>query len=311
MTQDDTILTRLAHLSPREFENLVFDCARAIGIRNLIWRTPGPDGGRDIEGHVYTRDISGHEKIETWYVECKRYKKSIDWPTVWKKTSHADVLQADVFFLVTNSNPSPTCESRIQAWNTKRRTPAIRIWRGYDFPSFLRSKPSIAASYGLAPELASKQAQLISISDLILRITQSAYSACIFDHNPLTALETAAALSELLHHRLGDIQMYGRFVAGPKASLVPQYNWLQVNGRTHAWEDVSLRSLATLLHYFWQCDTVELRCDERTATFQPCGARTNIDLASDENLSEVLTWCRSEMLSFDKEAQQILLRQRS
>ena len=99
MTQDNTILTRLAHLSPREFENLVFDCARAIGIRNLIWRTPGPDGGRDIEGQVYTRDISGHEKIETWYVECKRYNKSIDWPTVWKKTSHADVLHADVFFL--------------------------------------------------------------------------------------------------------------------------------------------------------------------------------------------------------------------
>ena len=311
MTPDESILARLSDLSPREFENLVFDCAKAIGISNLVWRTPGADGGRDMEGLVYTRDISGHQKTDIWYVECKRYNTSIDWPTVWKKIAYADVLDADVFFLVTNNNPSPKCESKIQEWNAKKKKPIIRVWRGYDFPSFLRSQPSISASYGLAPNLSPAQGQLISLSDLILRITHSAYAACIFDHDPLPALETASALSELLHHRLADFQSFGRFVSGPKALLAPQYDWLHAEGRTHAWEDVSLRALATFLHYLWQCDTVDLRCNDQSAAFRAHGVRTEVDISSDANLPEVLTWCRSEMLPFDQPNQQMEFLQRS
>ena len=187
----------------------------------------------------------------------------------------------------------------------------FEFWRGYDFPSFLRSQPSISASYGLALDLSPKQKQLMFLSDLILKITHSAYSAFVFGHDPLPALETASALSELFHHRLDDFQNYGRFVSGPKAIVSPQYDWLKAEGQTDAWEEVSLRALATFLRYLWQCDTVELYCVEQSATFRAHGSRIEADISSDANISEMLIWCRSELVAVDNSKQQIVCRQRN
>ena len=310
MATDDTILARISALSAREFENLVYDCMKVIGVRNLIWRTPGADGGRDIEGQVYQRDISGHQTIDTWYVECKRYKTSINWPTVWKKISYADVSNADVFFLVTNSNPSPNCESLIKAWNSEKKKPAVRVWRGYDFPSFLRLHLSVSASYGLIHNPLPPQHQVTPIADLILRITHSAYSARVFERDSLYALETASALTELFRHRLNDLQQFGRFVPGQNALYLPQYDWLRVSGATHAWEDVSLRALSTFLHHLWQCDHIMLHCENQSAEFTARNPHCGPIVSDDPNFLEVLTWCRCEVEGIYDDGLRIVLYQR-
>src|SRR5689334_4421657 len=107
--REGAILDRIARLSPGQFENLTFDCMKAAGLKNVVWRTPGADGGRDIEGYAFDRDLSGQDVVQKWYVECKLYSSSLDWPTIWNKISYADAQGADFLLVVTNSNPSPTC----------------------------------------------------------------------------------------------------------------------------------------------------------------------------------------------------------
>jgi len=108
-------------LSPSEFENFTYDVLSAAGVRGLTWRTPGADGGRDIEGHVSTLDFSGVESRQRWYFECKRYTNSLDWPLIYAKVAFADANGADFLLVVTNSNPSPACETQIATWNSEHR----------------------------------------------------------------------------------------------------------------------------------------------------------------------------------------------
>src|SRR5262249_18026984 len=85
----------LKKLPPGEFENLAYDLLFLSGVQNLRWRTPGADGGRDLEGEVAVIDFSGETFRQRWYIECKRYAKSVDWPTVYEKLTVALNHQAD------------------------------------------------------------------------------------------------------------------------------------------------------------------------------------------------------------------------
>jgi hypothetical protein len=67
----------LEALKPTAFENLSFDLVTAAGLQNAVWRTPGADGGRDIEATMPVMDISGEVTHQKWYIECKRYKHSL------------------------------------------------------------------------------------------------------------------------------------------------------------------------------------------------------------------------------------------
>ena len=51
------------------FEELCFDALAAEGFTDLIWRGPGPDGGRDIEAAWQSEDPVGGLFRTRWYVE--------------------------------------------------------------------------------------------------------------------------------------------------------------------------------------------------------------------------------------------------
>lgn len=59
----------ISDLSPTEFENLIYDLMVAKGMVNVVWRTPGADGGRDIEADSIHRDISDALGFSKWYIE--------------------------------------------------------------------------------------------------------------------------------------------------------------------------------------------------------------------------------------------------
>lgn len=142
-------LTHLLALTPKEFENLTFDLLQSAGLRNMVWRTPGADGGRDIEGRYVINDLSGSITVQKWYVECKRYSSPIDWPTLFEKIAYAEVHQADYLLLVTTNNPSPQCETKISEWNAQRGRVQIRVWRGYEIDRLLEGYPVVATKFGL------------------------------------------------------------------------------------------------------------------------------------------------------------------
>jgi Restriction endonuclease len=70
-------------LDETEFEELCFELLEELGFINIDWRkgtalpTSPADRGRDIVAQHERTDIDGTRHLETWFVDCKRYKKGV------------------------------------------------------------------------------------------------------------------------------------------------------------------------------------------------------------------------------------------
>lgn len=253
------LLESIGRLDSRDFENLTLDLLRATGFRNIVWRTPGMDGGRDIQAEQFFTDSSGIDTRQVWYVECKRYSNSIDWPTLWSKVSYADSHGADYLLLVTNSQPSPHCETEIGRWNEGRRRPSIRVWRGYDLVPRIRLHNDIALAHGLVKFDGSVASLSVEIVEILSKLSQCALSATEFGLSPEIPLAFASALAELFHNRIQDLSDYGRFITRQGVRGTSDLPWLEVCGNPALLEDVGFRAIVSGLRHVLQAKS--LRCD--------------------------------------------------
>lgn len=297
-------------MSPTDFENLVYDCLSAVGMKNLVWRTPGADGGRDIEGIEYIKDLSGQDTARKWFIECKRYSSSIDWPTVWKKIAYADGHGADFLMVATNSNPSPSCENEITRWNDSRRYPKVRFWRGYDLPRLIRSHQSIASAYGLVDNPALLQASALPLTLLISSINQAMYVSHLFGADITIGLEASACLSELLSHRLSDLERHGRFVSGPRVSSALTFGWLRSAGEMDSFEEVGLRAMLTTLRHLTQAPSMEVHSTAGSAEVHLNSPRFELTEKATEHLRLLSVWAQIELNSKEPGSPGYALRQR-
>lgn len=215
----------LLGLSPTKFENLTFDIVTALGLRNSVWRTPGSDLGRDIEGEYFISDLSGQYQRQKWYIECKRYTSSVDWPTVWNKISYAENHVADILLFVTTSSPSPQAIDQIRLWNNSNKKPKIRFWSDVDVLGKLNIYPQIAKKYGLKPEGDSSIETFSSSIDLLLRITSSLSPE--IGTVTETKLWLLHSLSELISRRISDINTgYGFYFK--EHSEIDYFHWVDM-----------------------------------------------------------------------------------
>lgn len=287
----------ISNLTPAQFENLTYDALQALGLKNLVWRTPGADGGRDIEGEWKIVDPTGHETFQKWYIECKRYQASIDWPTVWKKLAHADVQGADIFLLSTNSNPSPDCETEIRQWNADRRRPAVRVWRGYEWSNMLTTFPDIALAYGIGRSPEPHDA-VGPISMILTKIVQSAYMAKELGQDFSAALDASAALSELISKRLDELGRFGRFVDEETQNPGMDYPWAKSNDGVSAlandtWDEVSVRAMLSYIRYV--AGAVEMNIASATPnnmTVEMTMSKRYCELHNDSEFKTIRRWCR-------------------
>ncbi len=266
---------RLGDLEPREFENLTYDLLRLSGFQNLTWRTPGSDEGRDIEGLFYFVDASGYSSLQKWHVECKRYESSVSWPVLWEKLSYADVKQVDFFLLSTNSQPSPQCESQIAEWNKSTRSPQIRIWRGYNLDHFVRLYGVVALKYGLREPASQFTHDFGPLSSVLTKTIQAAYVASTIGVAGATALEAAAALSELLTLRMSQVSKIGRFVAASEVPKIESYPWASMSGPSCEIEETSLRAICAYLRFAarWDRMTIEMSGEKAIIRSSPSSLR--------------------------------------
>jgi hypothetical protein len=287
-------------LSPRDFENFVFDILQAVGMEQVVWRTPGPDGGRDVEGIFRARDASGHIEAERWYVECKRYASSIDWPTIYAKIAYADSAKADFLLLVTNSNPSPQCETLIEDWNSNHRSLKVRVWRGYQLGQIVTQYAAVALKYGLRTFGEVSQSGFLPLASEAMKFAQAAYVAYGIGHDPSPALEAAAALSELLTLRMTDLETYGRIVtltSGVMASS--SYDWLVVSGDPQGADEISLRAITATLNYVVGSKCIEMACVGHKISLSAQSPRFPLGQSAMDVLRKVALWTNLELTFVD------------
>lgn len=223
--------TALETLSPTQFENLIFDLMVLRGMSNVHWRTPGADGGRDIEGETSVVDFSGHQRTEKWYMECKRYKAAIGWPTIYEKIGHADASSADVLLMCTQSTFSPTAITRTQEWNKRQGSVKVRLWPKHDLELRLGEHPDLQTKYGLS---GSKDQSGSSITNLVLTIFKAltSYDASReYANNPAGRMfEAALAISSLVHKKMEDIELRGQMSSSALKSESNEFVEITING---------------------------------------------------------------------------------
>ncbi|TDR82997.1 restriction endonuclease [Paludibacterium purpuratum] len=225
---DMMTIRTLTDLSPSEFENLTLDLLARLGLKNSVWRTPGRDGGRDIQGDEFMDDFSGYTSQKSWYVDCKRYSGTVSWPTVWEKIAFADSNNADVFLLVTTSTLSPQAVDEVNRWNDTRRAPSIRFWNGHDFDHRLSLHTDIQVKYGLSSQPIQDAAPaIVELSKILLKYTNSIAAQVEFGRTTEGPLAAIQAISELITARLGEIELTGHISVQRFRAEVDAYEWLK------------------------------------------------------------------------------------
>lgn len=216
-------------LTPEQFEGLIFDLVSAKGLVNVRWRTPGADGGRDIQADELDNDFSGEAVKKSWFVECKRYKNSVDWPTVYGKLAYADSHHADYLLMCTPSKFSPNAISHAEEWNKRRGDLKIRLWPGHEIERHLLQYPDIAAKYGLLKVPNTPGKSLVTLSLALSKAVSTYHSSIVFaDAAVEPMLEAAQSFANLLTQRMADLETESKIVP---ILRTPQANakW-QING---------------------------------------------------------------------------------
>jgi CheY-like chemotaxis protein len=158
------LLQKLRAFPARRFENFVFDLLILSGLRNSVWRTPGADAGRDIEGDVLSADMSEHLSLERWYVECKRYRKSLDWPAVFEKIAYASNHNADFLLFVTTGVLTPRAKEEISRRATLKTRPVIRAWDATVLEGIVLRHPLLLRKYHLATDRVVPSATILPLA---------------------------------------------------------------------------------------------------------------------------------------------------
>jgi hypothetical protein len=221
------MLKKLTTLTPSEFENLVFDLVQVLGMKNCVWRTPGRDGGRDIQGEWFIQDLSGQIVAQSWYVECKRHEASVGWPSVWEKISYAESNGADVLLVAVSSSLSPQAVDEVNKWNNQRKSPSVRFWNGVDVETKLRLFPTLEVKYGLSLDpQRDKATALLPVINILLKYSYASHAAEVFMSPSPRKLAVLYSITELVASRLADIEASGGFLVHPFRKDKDSYDWL-------------------------------------------------------------------------------------
>ncbi|WP_306589573.1 restriction endonuclease [Geothrix sp. 21YS21S-4] len=263
------VRSKLLKLTPTEFENLIYDLMILNGLQNAVWRTPGADGGRDIEGQALSIDLSGNIEMQKWYVECKRYSKSIDWPTVYGKIAYADNHGADYLLLCTTTSYSPNCKTEISNWNRARRRPIVRVWDSVELERKISHESVLLIKYGLEFNDKIIESSIFSLTQFLTKVVQGLYGLLAIDpisSNFLMSIELSAALSELISVRtesakLGDCGNWKKFRLDKDL-----YDWCNVDPLVSlsGADCHGLRALLASIRYFNRSDTIKILPADRT-----------------------------------------------
>lgn len=238
-------------LTPTKLENLTLDLLKLLGLKNCVWRTPGRDGGRDVQGDSIENDFSGFTRIESWYVDCKKYSTSVSWPVVWEKLAYAESNSADVLLIVTNSSLSPQAIDEINRWNIGRKKPSVRFWNGTELENRLRIYPELLIKYGLSKDPVSDAAvSLLPLTKILMKYTNSTAAAIEFGTNEQCYHQVTHAVSELISARLEEVERKGIPNTSPFRMPVDSFYWLtdSIGNQLLAFDRCTIRTILCLLN---------------------------------------------------------------
>jgi hypothetical protein len=122
-------------MTDTDFEEFCFELLRELGFVNLDWRkgtglaASPSDSGRDIVAQLRREEVDGREFHETWFVDCKHYKRGVPPDKISGLLAWAGAERADVALIIASNYLSNPCKDFLKAYEANSRPPfRIRYW---------------------------------------------------------------------------------------------------------------------------------------------------------------------------------------
>jgi hypothetical protein len=129
-------------LSPTDFEEFSFDLVSESGFTNVDWRKGTPlasspsDRGRDIVARKALKDVDGHAYEESWFIDCKHYKRGVPPDALQGTIAWANAERPAVVLFIASGYLTNGAKDWIADYERTNRPPfRIRVW---EKPQLLR-----------------------------------------------------------------------------------------------------------------------------------------------------------------------------
>jgi hypothetical protein len=122
-------------LNETNFEELCFELLGELGFINIDWRkgtalsSSPADRGRDIVAQLERTDIDGTKHLETWFVDCKHYKRGVPPERLQSLLSWANAERPDVALVTASGFLSNPAKDYIRDYELNNKPPfRIKYW---------------------------------------------------------------------------------------------------------------------------------------------------------------------------------------
>ena len=123
------------NLDETDFEEFCYDLLIEQGFVNVDWRKGTPkkaspsDRGRDLVGQLEHMDVDGHKYLETWFVDCKHYKRGVPPEALQGLFAWAEAERPVVVLVICSGYLSNPAKDWIDRYLAARRPPfRVRHW---------------------------------------------------------------------------------------------------------------------------------------------------------------------------------------
>ncbi|QZQ56709.1 restriction endonuclease [Curtobacterium sp. TC1] len=145
-----------ANLNDTEFEEFVYDLLVTLGFVNVDWRKGTPknaspsDRGRDIVAQWVVKDVDGHTRFETWFVDAKHYARGVPPEALQGLMTWSEVERPDVALVAASGFLSNPAKDWVSAY-VSNRSPGFRIryWEKPDLSRMLSRFPDLMHRHGI------------------------------------------------------------------------------------------------------------------------------------------------------------------
>lgn len=143
-------------LNDTQFEEFCFDLLQKLRFVNIDWRkgtgkkTSPSDRGRDIVCQEVHIDVDESVHLETWFVDCKHFKKGIPPTELQNLFSWAEAERPQVALIIASNFLSNPAKDYLDDYRRNRRPPfKIKIWEKPTIQKLVSRKFSLLRKYGL------------------------------------------------------------------------------------------------------------------------------------------------------------------
>ena len=143
-------------LNDAQFEEFSFDLLQELKFINIDWRkgtgkkTSPSDRGRDIVCQEVRTDVDGTVHLETWFVDCKHFKKGIPPTELQNLLAWAEAERPQVALFIASNFFSNPAKDYLDDYRRNRKPPfKIKIWEKPTIEKLVSRKMRLLRKYEL------------------------------------------------------------------------------------------------------------------------------------------------------------------